>query len=101
MSPRPKKKRNCQCHFQGQAFKPSGIPMTELDKLILYPDELEAVKLCDYDGLNQEQAGVQMGVSRGTIQRILASARKKIAEALSLGKALILDESTPPRKNKT
>ena len=96
MSPRPKKIRNCQCRFQGQAFKPSGTPMTELEKLTLYPDELEAVKLCDYDGLNQEQAGVQMGVSRGTIQRTLASARKKIAEALSLGKALILEEIHSP-----
>ena len=91
MSPRHKKIRNCQCSFQGQAFKPSGIPMTELKKLTLYPDELEAVKLCDYDGLNQEEAGERMGVSRGTVQRILASARKKIAEALSLGKALILE----------
>ena len=92
MSPRPKKIRTCLCHFQGQAFKPSGTPMTELEKLTLYADELEAVKLCDFDGLNQEEAGVRMGVSRGTVQRILASARKKIAEALSLGKALILDD---------
>ncbi|OGQ95598.1 MAG: DNA-binding protein [Deltaproteobacteria bacterium RIFOXYD12_FULL_57_12] len=92
MSPRPKKTRNCHCRFQGQAFKPSGIPMPELEKLTLYPDELEAVKLCDYDRLNQGEAGVRMGVSRGTVQRTLAAARKKIAEALSQGKALILAE---------
>lgn len=90
MSPRPKKKRTCHCLFQGQVFKPSGIPMTELETITLYPDELEAVKLCDYDGLNQEEAGVRMGVSRGTVQRIMASARKKCAEALSQGKALVL-----------
>lgn len=66
--------------------------MTDLETVILYPDEVETVKLCDYEGLNQEEAGVQMGVSRGTVQRILASARKKIAGAISQGQALVLAE---------
>ena len=92
MSPRPKKIRHCKGNFCGRAFKPTGKPLTELNKILLYRDELEALKLCDFDGLFQEQAGEKMGVSRGTVQRILTSARKKTAEALTTGAALIFAE---------
>jgi predicted DNA-binding protein (UPF0251 family) len=77
----------------GKAFKPTGIPMTEIEKIPLYTDELEALKLCDIDGLKQEEAGEKMGISRGTIQRILASARKKTATALSECKALVCEKN--------
>jgi uncharacterized protein len=93
MSPRCKKPRTCGCHFKGKAFKPTGIPLSELDKIILYIDELEAFKLCDYDGLTQNEAGSKMGVSRGTVQRLLSSARGKIAAALSECKAILLEET--------
>ncbi|NTV14421.1 MAG: DUF134 domain-containing protein [Desulfobulbaceae bacterium] len=89
---RPKKPRHCGCGMAGRAFKPTGTPMGELRQIIMAPDELEALKLCDYDGLFQDQAGEKMGVSRGTVQRLLASARKKIATALVEGAALITDE---------
>jgi predicted DNA-binding protein (UPF0251 family) len=89
MSPRPRKKRCCEGNFCGQAFKPSGVPLHNLQQITLQRDELEALKLCDLEGLFQEQAGERMGVSRGTIQRILTSARKKTAEALVSGAALI------------
>ncbi|MDA8098229.1 MAG: DUF134 domain-containing protein [Nitrospiraceae bacterium] len=89
MSPRCKKPRNCRCAFKGKAFKPTGTPMSELAQIELSRDELEALKLCDADDLTQEQAGVRMGVSRGTIQRILAAARKKVARALSGGGAIV------------
>jgi predicted DNA-binding protein (UPF0251 family) len=89
MSPRPKKKRHCQGPFCTKTFKPAGTPLRELSKVYLYHDELEALRLCDYEGLFQEQAGEQMGVSRGTVQRTLTSARKKIAQALSTGSAIV------------
>ena len=79
---RTKKRRNCQARVHGQIFKPAAIPMTQLEKLYLYQDELETLRLCDLKGLTQEQAGTRMGVSRGTIQRILISARRKCAQAL-------------------
>ena len=60
---------------------------------MLYPDELESLKLCDVDGLSQEEAGHHMGVSRETVQRILASARQKTASALTLCKALVLEKT--------
>jgi predicted DNA-binding protein (UPF0251 family) len=92
MSPRHKKPRTCGCSFKGRAFKPSGIPLSRLGRVSMQLDELEALKLCDRDGLTQEEAGLRMGVSRGTVQRILSSARGKVAEALSECKALVLED---------
>jgi len=91
MSPRCKKPRHCRCTFKGKAFKPAGIPMSEIDQIVLSQDELESLKLCDLDDLTQEEAGVRMGVSRGTVQRILSAARKKVATALARGKAIIYE----------
>lgn len=56
-------------------------------------DELEALHLCDGEGKNQEEAGACMGVSRGTVQRLLASARHKVARALVGQKALAISGS--------
>lgn len=91
MSPRPKKKRLCGGTFCGRAFKPTGISLQEAPQIFIQQDELEVLRLCDFEGLFQEQAGERMGVSRGTVQRILTSARRKVAEALSTGSALIFE----------
>lgn len=93
MSPRPKKIRRCEGQFCGRAFKPTGTPLPELEQLNLFRDELEALRLCDLEGLTQEEAGIRMGVSRGTIQRIITGARKKTAQALSAGQALVFIDS--------
>ncbi|MBI4683722.1 MAG: DUF134 domain-containing protein [Nitrospirae bacterium] len=95
MSPRYKKPRHCECplHMKGKAFKPTGIPMSEIEQIALYRDELEALKLCDADDLTQEEAGKKMGISRGTVQRILSSARRKTAQALSECKAIVLEKT--------
>ncbi len=89
MSPRPKKLRLCEGNFCVPAFKPTGTPLSKLERIELFRDELEALRLCDLEGLTQEEAGVRMGVSRGTVQRIITGARRKTAEALTEGKALI------------
>jgi len=91
VSPRCKKPRNCKCKFKGKAFKPTGVPMTEIVQTTLLREELEALKLCDLDDLTQAEAGVKIGVSRGTIQRILTIARKKVAKALSKGQAIVFE----------
>jgi predicted DNA-binding protein (UPF0251 family) len=91
MSPRSKKPRHCRCTFRGKAFKPTGVPMSDVERVSLSRDELEALKLCDLDDLTQAEAGARMGVSRGTIQRILALARKKVAMALAKGKAIVFE----------
>lgn len=48
-------------------------------------EEVEVLRLCDLEELSQEQAALRMNVSRGTLQRILYSAHKKVALALSQG----------------
>ena len=94
MSPRPKKIRRCHGEFCGRAFKPTGTPLPELKQITLHRDELEALRLCDSEAMTQEEAGRSMGVSRGTIQRIITVARRKTAQALTEGHALVfVDES--------
>lgn len=65
--------------------------MVELEKVQLEVDELEAVRWCDVEGVTQAEAGEAMGVSRGTIQRLVASARKKITAAILQGQALVIE----------
>jgi len=50
--------------------------------IVMGPDELEAIRLADVEGLYQEDAAACMGVSRATFGRILAAARSKVARAL-------------------
>ncbi len=50
--------------------------------------ELEALRLVDLEKLSQEDAGKRMGVSRGTVWRLLHNARKKTAQALTEGRPL-------------
>ncbi len=72
-------------------FKPVGIPWRVLDEVVLTLDEFEAIRLADLDGLYQEQAAAQMKVSRPTFGRIVASARRKLADTLVHGKALRIE----------
>jgi uncharacterized protein len=98
MSPRLKKPRHCNCPYRGDAeevYKPAGTPLRDLDKVSIGHDEMEAMFLCDSEGLTQEEAGNRMGVSRGTVQRLLAQARKKTIEAVVLGKALFVESEEP------
>jgi len=91
--PRPRKPRICICpHRAGYAavFKPAGTPLKDMEIIQLEHDELEALHLCDGEGKTQEEAGVCMGVSRGTVQRLLANARCKVAQALVGQKALAI-----------
>lgn len=69
-------------------YKPSGIPLAQLQITELGLDELEAMRLCDAEGHQQEAAAEAMGVSRGTIQRLLESGRQKTIDALVHGKAI-------------
>ncbi len=69
-------------------FKPRGIPLSALDDVVLNVEELEAIRLKDLEGLEQEECANKMKISRGTFQRILSSAKKKIADALVNGKAI-------------
>jgi len=69
-------------------FKPRAVPLSILEEVDLSIDELEALRLCDFEGLEQKKAAQKMKVSQSTLQRILASARQKVAQALIEGKAI-------------
>ena len=73
-------------------FKPQGIPLRLLEEVVLKADELEALKLYEVDGLEQVQAAGKMQISQPTFARILASANKKVVEALIGGKAIRIEK---------
>ncbi len=54
-------------------------------------EELETVRLCDLEGLEQDEAAGSMNISRASFQRTLYQARKKIADALCTGKIIEID----------
>jgi predicted DNA-binding protein (UPF0251 family) len=85
---RPKKCRCVGCAPNTSCFKPKGIPIVQLEEVLLSLDELEAIRLADYEGFYHEKAAEQMGVSRPTFGRILDSGRRKVADAILNGKAL-------------
>ncbi len=73
-------------------FKPRGVPISQLKEICLSKEEMEAIKLKDFDGLKQIEAAKKMNTSQSTFQRILFSARRKIAESLVKGKALKIEK---------
>ena len=88
---RPFKKRRVGCNPQANYFKPRGIPVADLDEVVLTMDELEAIRLADLEECYQEAAARQMDVSRQTFGNIVKSAHKKIAAALVQGRALKIE----------
>ena len=88
--PRCKKQRCCRLLENERIFKPTGIPLSEMEIIDIEIDELEAVRLCDYEGKNQIETAEIMGISRGTVQRLLNSGRRKILDGLLHLKAIEL-----------
>lgn len=84
--PRPKKTRFVSAYPAIAAFVPHGMPIT--GEVSMSIEELEAIRLSDFEHLDQETAAALMEISRHTFGRILADARSIIAEALVTGKAL-------------
>jgi uncharacterized protein len=93
MSPRPTRLRKISNPPIISGFKPYGNTKSEGDPgtVFLHIEEYEALRLCDYNMFNHYQASEVMDISRPTLTRIYARARQKIAEALVLGKQLIIE----------
>ncbi len=87
---RPVKGRSVCTLPRVNRFGPLG-PHEIQGRVILSVDEYETLRLIDYEGLIQEECARQMGVSRTTVQGIYTRARKKLAEALVHGRALIIE----------
>ncbi|MBU1164229.1 DUF134 domain-containing protein [Patescibacteria group bacterium] len=90
--PRPRKCRRVRWRGGATYFKPQGVPMRHLDEVNLTMEEIEAIRLKDFLGLDQDEAAKKMKTSQSTFQRILTSARQKIAEGIIKGKALKINK---------
>ena len=88
--PRNRKQRRVSFLPEVTYFKPQGVLLTDLDEEVLAGDELEALRLVDLENKDQVEAAKKMAVSQSTLHRILIKARKKIARALILGRAIAL-----------
>jgi predicted DNA-binding protein (UPF0251 family) len=65
-----------------------GLPLENLEQVVLLHEELEALRLADLEGQYQAEAAAQMNISRSTFQRLVIEARRKVAYALVNGTAL-------------
>ncbi|HBF43904.1 MAG TPA: hypothetical protein DDW42_09835 [Desulfobacteraceae bacterium] len=98
--PRPRKLRFVQGRPIVDAFFPNSMSTWGREEVILPIEGLEAIKLNDFQGLDQETAARMMNVSRQTFGRILADARAIVADALVMGKILKIEGGhfeMPPR----
>ncbi len=89
---RVKKERCCRELGGSKLFKPRGVPGRELTINNIEIDEFEAMRLCDLEEKSQIEAAEVMGVSRGTIQRLLTRGRKKVMESLLNNKGLLIED---------
>lgn len=90
--PRRKKHRRCGLLITEKIYKPLSIPLADLEKVVIYRDELEALSLCGIKEFTQEEAGAQMCISRGTVQRLTKSGMKKILTAITENKAIVIED---------
>jgi len=89
--PRPRRFRKVCFEPNVTYFKPAGVRMIDLEESILNVDEFEAVRLKDLGGLDENTAAKKMNISQPTFNRLIASARKKIADAIVNGKAIKIE----------
>jgi uncharacterized protein len=88
--PRPKRKRVVNHPPMMEGFKPFGIPIADLEPVILFFEEYEVIRLLDYLGMTQLEAAREMAISRPTLTRIYEKARRTIAAAFVEGKAIFI-----------
>ena len=94
--PSPLCPRRIAHHPPCDYFKPAGIPLYDLEEVVLAADELEALRLADVEDLFHTKAAVHMGVSRQTFDRVVRRARMKVARALVFGHALRIIKAAAP-----
>ena len=88
--PRPPKCRRICVVPSCTGFVPEGADVQEEGAVILQVDEYEVIRLIDLLELTQEDCARQMEIARTTVTGIYDSARRKLAEALVLGRRLVI-----------
>jgi len=104
---RPRMNRALEGGPSGRCYAPQCDSDQEGEMVSLLPEEMAALDLIDFQGLEQEAAATALGVSRKTIWRDIHEARHKIADALLNGKTIqmagctrSLDGDCPKRNEK-
>lgn len=85
---RPRKLKNVGFEPGVTYFKPRAVPLNKLKEVIITFDELETLRLSNFEKLSQLDAAKQMDIHQSTFQRTLTRARYKITDALVNGKAI-------------
>lgn len=88
---RPIKWRKVECMPAMSYFVPLEKELPGIPENVLKLEELEAIRLKDLEGLEQGKCAERMEVSRPTFQRILLSAREKVADSLINGKMIHIE----------
>lgn len=91
MVPRPRKGCRIGGSPKAGSFKPTGVPRSSLDQAVLTHAEFEALRLKDFESLDQNECAEKMGVSQSTFHRLLLGARQKVSDALVNGKEIIFE----------
>ncbi|MDY6823406.1 MAG: DUF134 domain-containing protein [Thermodesulfobacteriota bacterium] len=87
--PRPRKTRFVTGYPAASGFSP--VDFAPTGEVILSVEGFEALRLSDFEHLDQETAAQIMEVSRQTYGRILGEARSIVAEAFVTGKTVRID----------
>ena len=85
---RKRKSRNIDTDHSEVCFKPCGVRSSSLETVMVYEDEMEAIRLADLESLYQQESADRMNISRTTFSRLVESARNKVADALLNQKAI-------------
>jgi len=88
--PRPKLRRRINNPPLFKGYIAMGAPEESIP-IVMNFDESETIRLSDFELYGQAEASVIMGVSRPTYTRVYESARRKIAQAFVLGKAIVFE----------
>jgi len=68
----------------------TGVRGRKSNEVFLLLEEYEAIRLLDYQMMNQEQAAREMKVSRPTLTRIYEEARQKVATSFVEARDLVI-----------
>jgi len=88
---RPRNQRKVEFRPPVTFFKPAGIPLRQLEIVVLEREEGEALRLCHLNNLDQTVAAKKMRTSQATFSRILQRAYTKLADAIVHGKAIRIE----------
>lgn len=78
----------CRCRY----MKPQGVPLSQLEQVVLSKVEIEVLRLRYLERLQQVDAAKKMQISQSQYQRDLQKALEKVTDALVNGKAINIED---------